>query len=165
MDDTIRKVEEFRGELVALGKLANQFPPIDSDLHLDRRDIFVGIKKFETSLDAYHVVSGLVRRSKAADKIGQPFTGKLQGRGYHFFNFAKAFIITGRGKGGNIGRFRSKEITRCVDAIDAQVAKGATAHFFFQADVRVASLHAKIRIEIAKFPELARSQKLDGFKI
>src|SRR5436190_2596461 len=158
MDDTVGKVEQFRGELVAFGKLANLLPTIDSDLHLDGRDVFVSIKKFQTSLNANDVVSGLIRRSEAADKIRQPLTGKSQSGGDHFFNFAKAFIVTGGGKGKDFSRFGSKQITRRIDAIDAQVAKGATAHILFQSDIWISSLHTKNGVEIAEFSELAGSQ-------
>lgn len=163
--DAIRKVNEFRGELIA--ELV-KFPvriAIDGHFQDGGHGVVIGLDGAQFAFGADDFKIGGVFGAETGGEAGQAFPGKAERGGGHFLDAAEARIGAGGGKAKSLDGFIAKDVAGGVDAVDADVVERAAGVLPLGADISGVHLHGKNGIEDARFANFSGADDFDGFQV
>src|SRR5712671_3381436 len=142
-ENTIGEVHQFGPELVGLAEVTLPDLAIDRNFQLEAFRILIGRIGAETTLGADDFVRRNVGCPKTARKTGELRIRKAQNRAYAFLDLAETLVLRASIKRKHLLRLRAEQITRCVDAIYADVPKRSAAHCSLQSNVVGLYLHGE----------------------
>src|SRR5688572_11455452 len=119
LQHAIRKTDQLRTELVALGIGVFSGSAVDGDIELHGFGMLVGLLDSQRAPGSYHLIHRGICRSEAARERGQALLRKSHGGARHLIDLPKTLFTVISRVTKDLERFGAKQVARRIDAIDA----------------------------------------------
>src|SRR3954471_1893220 len=166
-ENAVREMDQFRRELIALGKTPLPGPSVNGQPLLQLVGVFVRGIHQQLSLAANHPVHGYVGPSETAAEAGEALlAGEAENSAGRFLALEESALPAVRAECRDLHRLGAEQIADRVDAVDPDIVERASAQLArVEPDVPILHGHGEHRIEETGLTQLPALNDVDRLEV